>query len=186
MTAPFMVIDTDILSSGIPSNKAFISSTESWNTFQKLDNNTKFMIVYKSQIQETYNSNPSHPHISFYSEIVRIITAMGCQIESNAKSLLPSFDIFPVKSIAFFHRRKSSILLPLKISIILSLSAIFPSRKLLITCLIVHGLWEYIVGYGPRVKGNFPGNSFPKLKIVRHSSKRLLHQFWSILFRLTL
>ena len=31
-TAPFMVIDTDILSSGMPSNKIFMSSTESMAT----------------------------------------------------------------------------------------------------------------------------------------------------------
>ena len=31
-TAPFMVIDTDIRSSGIPSNRIFMSSTESMAT----------------------------------------------------------------------------------------------------------------------------------------------------------
>ena len=83
-TAPFMVIDTDIWSSGIWSKRIFMSSTESIAT----------------------PALPTSPD----PLVIRIVAAMRRQVECYRESLLPGGQIAAVERVRFFGRRKSRVL----------------------------------------------------------------------------
>jgi hypothetical protein len=84
-TAPFMVMETLILSRGIWSKSTFMSSTESMAT----------------------PALPTSPHDA---GMVRIVTAVGGQIEGHGKALLAGGQVAPVKGVGLFGRGETGIL----------------------------------------------------------------------------
>jgi hypothetical protein len=67
-TAPFMVIDTLILSSGMPSNRIFMSSIESIAT-------------------------PALPTSPIDARMVAVVAAVGGEIEGDGKALLTGGEV---------------------------------------------------------------------------------------------
>lgn len=106
-TAPFIVIDTDILSSGIPSNKIYparVTLTFSVSLSLSLSSAT-YLHVFNRIDRDT-----SHPDIAFHSLMVGIVSAMRGQIKRDTQALLSSCKILAIKRVGFFSCTKSSIL----------------------------------------------------------------------------
>ena len=82
---------------------------------------------------------------------------MGGKIKSHTETLLPSFDVLFVELVALLNGTETSILLngPRPLRIPKMIQEIFYYN----TIPKCHNCYTYIVGYGPLVKGNFPGSS---------------------------
>ena len=85
MTAPFMVMDTDIWSSGMPSNRIFMSST-------RVDRHARLA------------------DIAMHARMIAVIAAMGGKIEGDAEPLLPGGEIAPVEGVGLLGGREAGIL----------------------------------------------------------------------------
>ena len=84
-TAPFMVMETDIWSSGIWSKRIFMSSTESMAT-------------------------PALPTSPDHALVVGIVAAMRGQVEGHREALLPGRQIAPVERVRFFGGGEAGVL----------------------------------------------------------------------------
>ena len=73
-TAPFIVIDTLMRSSGMPSNRIFMSSTESIAT-------------------------PAFADIADHARMIGVIAAMGRQIEGDRQPGLSGGEILPIEGV---------------------------------------------------------------------------------------
>ena len=84
-TAPFMVMETLMRSSGMPSNRIFMSSTESIAT-------------------------PCLADIAHHAGMVAVVAAMGGKIEGHRQAHLPRLQILAVKQVGFLGGREAGIL----------------------------------------------------------------------------
>ena len=84
-TAPFMVMLTDISSSGMPSNSNFMSST-------RVDRDAR------------------HADVAGDARIVAVVAAVGGEIEGDAEALLPGGEVAAVEGVGFLGGREAGIL----------------------------------------------------------------------------
>src|SRR3990172_2223926 len=85
-TAPFMVIETDICESGIPSKRIRMSSTESTGT----------------PAVPTY---PAHP-----PGVVRVVAAVGGEVEGDREALLPGGEVAAVEGVRLLGGGEAGVL----------------------------------------------------------------------------
>jgi hypothetical protein len=98
-TAPFMVIETDILSNGIPEKRIY-----------KDQNIPPPIALLYLHVFYAVNGHTRHPHITADPFMVRVVTTMSWQVKGHTESLLSSLQILSVKGVALLHSAKPRIL----------------------------------------------------------------------------
>ena len=84
-TAPFIVMLTDISSSGMPSNSNFMSST-------RVDRDAR------------------HADVAGDARIVAVVAAVGGEIEGDGEALLPGGEVAAVEGVGFLGGREAGVL----------------------------------------------------------------------------